>query len=204
MLFFPHSLGFAYLGHTYITNINSKPGKLYCSGVRVFTLLFSICWSESTWNGRLWSGSCFIRPFSAFMCHLFPGQRSQKTFFHGKATDSIAQESSWHRFCRWDQYQSKPRYYWKEGIGIWKKIWEHLLLFALEVPSMYYIKYKNKRNWKEISTAQDFGGIKSQTKFMIPYPLDVFIPLWFSFLYIILYIRYSFPKIHIYIPLQVK
>lgn len=72
------------------------------------------------------------------------------------------------------------------------------MVFALVLPSMYYIKYKNKRNCKEISTAQDSGGIKSQMKFMIPNPFDVFIPLSFSFLYIILYVRYSSPKIHIY------
>lgn len=41
-----------------------------------------------------------------------------------------------------------------------RKIWEHLLWFALVVPSMYYIKYKNKTDCKEISTAQDSGGIK--------------------------------------------
>lgn len=73
-----------------------------------------------------------------------------------------------------------------------------MLLFALIVVSMYYIKYKNKRNWKEISTAQDSGGIKSQMKSTILDPFAVSISLGFSFLYIILYIRYSSPKIHIY------
>lgn len=73
-----------------------------------------------------------------------------------------------------------------------------MLLFALIVVSMYYIKYKNKRNWKEISTAQDSGGIKSQMKSRILDPFAVSISLGFSFLYIILYIRYSSPKIHIY------
>lgn len=144
------------------------------------------------------SGSWLVRPFSAFMCHLFPVQRSQRIFFHGKATVPKARESSWHSFWRWYQQQCKPRNYWEDGIGIWRKIWEHLLLFASVLPSTYYIKYKNKRNWKEISTAQDSGDIKSQMQFMIPNPFDVFIPLWFSFLYIILCIRYSFPKIHIY------
>lgn len=73
-----------------------------------------------------------------------------------------------------------------------------MLLFALIVVSMYYIKYKNKRNWKEISTVQDSGGIKSQMKSTILDPFAVSISLGFSFLYIILYIRYSSPKIHIY------
>ena len=144
------------------------------------------------------SGSCLIRPFSVFTCCLFPAQRSRRIFFRGKATVPKARESCWHSFWRWYQQQRKSRNYWKEGTGIWRKIWECLLSFALVVSSTYYIKYKNKRNWKEISTAQDPGGIKSQMKFMIPNPFDVFIPLRFSFLYIILYIRYSFPKIHIY------
>lgn len=73
-----------------------------------------------------------------------------------------------------------------------------MLIFALIIASMYYIKYKNKRNWKEISTAQDSGGIKSQMKPTTLDPFAVFISLGFSFLYIILYIRYSSPKIHIY------
>lgn len=132
------------------------------------------------------------------IANLFPVWTYQRILLHRKASVPKAQESSWYSFRRWYWYQRVPGNYWKEGLGTWRESWEHTLLFALTVASMYYIKYKNNRNWKEISTAQDSGGIKSQMKSMILDPFAVFISLGFSFLYIILYIRYSFPKIHIY------
>lgn len=46
-------------------------------------------------------GLGLIRNFSAFMCHLFPVQRSQRIFFHGKARAPKAQESSRHSFSGW-------------------------------------------------------------------------------------------------------
>lgn len=186
MLFFSYSLGFVNLGHTQ----SQRQPQIWKTSLswsqRFEAALFSV-----TEGDRL----CLIRNFSAFICHLFPVQRRQRIFFHGKAKSSQGSRELLAQLSRVVQQNWKPRdYYWKTGI----KIWEHLLWFALVVPSMYYIKYRNKRNCKEISTAQDFDGIKSQMKFMIPNPFDVFIPLSFHFLYIILYVRYSSPKIHIY------
>lgn len=58
-------------------------------------------------------------------------------------------------------------------------------LDELVVGSMYYIKYKNKRNWKEISTAQDSGGYQiTRVKFVTLDPSDVFyIPIQFPIYY---------------------
>lgn len=90
--FFPNSSGFVNLGHPRSKG-SPKSGKLPLSRSQSFgTALFSVCWSESTLMADTeGDGLCLIGNFSAFICHLFPVQRSQRIFFHGKGRAPKAQ-----------------------------------------------------------------------------------------------------------------